>query len=151
MREPQRRSSIGTSHGVRGWLLAVVLTVAACGGGGGGNDSATADFKFGMILVGARNDHGWSQAHYEAGRYVVEQLRLPSDALLVADSVNPADRPGTSIESVVDDMVGRGARLIFATSDDMKDGIAAAAAAHPDVSFIWSTGDSARARAIAPT
>ena len=120
-----------------------MLTAAACGGGSGGSDSATADFKFGMILVGAQNDHGWSQAHYEAGRYVLEQLRLPSDALIVEDNVNPADRPGTSIESVVDDMVGRGARLIFATSDDMKDGIEAAAAAHPDISFIWSSGDSA--------
>ena len=28
---------------------------------------APADFKFGMILVGPQNDHGWSQAHYEAG------------------------------------------------------------------------------------
>ena len=157
MREPQRRRSIGdissrravrsaanlTSQAVRGLLLAVVLTAAACGGGSGGNDSATADFKFGMILVGAQNDHGWSQAHYEAGRYVVAQLRLPSDALIVEDNVNPADRPGISIESIVDDMVGRGARLIFATSDDMKDGIEAAAAAHPDISFIWSSGDSA--------
>jgi simple sugar transport system substrate-binding protein len=59
-----------------------VLTAAVCGGGSGG---ATADFKFGMILVGAQNDHGWSQAHYEAGRYVVEQLHLPSDALMIED------------------------------------------------------------------
>jgi simple sugar transport system substrate-binding protein len=44
---------------------------------------------------------------------------------------------------VVDDMIAQGADLIFATSDDMKDGIEAAAEQHPDVPMIWSSGDSA--------
>ncbi len=124
-----------------GLLLATALVVAACGDDDGGG---TADgFKFGMILVGPQNDQGWSQAHYEAGLYVVEQLGLPADALIVLDKVNTADRPETSIESVVDDMVAQGAQLIFATSDDMKDGIEAAAANHPEVPMIWSSGDSA--------
>ena len=39
------------------------------------------DFKLGMILVGPQNDHGWSQAHFEAGQYVVEQLGLAEDAV----------------------------------------------------------------------
>ena len=33
-------------------------------------------FVFGMLLVGPYNDHGWSQAHYEAGQYVEEKLAL---------------------------------------------------------------------------
>ena len=122
-------------------VLATALVVAACGDDDGGNSAE--GFKFGMILVGPQNDQGWSQAHYEAGLYVVEQLGLPADAMIVLDKVNTADRPETSIESVVDDMVANGAQLIFATSDDMKDGIEAAAAAHPDVPMIWSSGDSA--------
>jgi simple sugar transport system substrate-binding protein len=124
------------------WALALSVTLfaAACGDGG---DGGSKGFKFGMMLVGAQNDHGWSQAHYEAGLYVLQQLHLPADAMIVLDKVNPADRPQTSIESVVDDMIARGARLIFATSDDMKDGIEAAAAAHPKVPMIWSSGDSA--------
>src|SRR5256885_14473094 len=69
--------------------------------------------------------------------------------MLVLDKVTPADRPQTSIESVVDDMVAQGAQLIFATSDDMKDGIEAAAAAHPEVPMIWSSGDSAWAEGTA--
>jgi simple sugar transport system substrate-binding protein len=101
------------------------------------------DFKFGMILVGAQNDRGYSQAHYEGGQYVLEQLGLPEDAMIVLDKVNTTDRPDTTIEAVVDDMLAQGAQLIFATSDDMRDGILAAAAAHPDVPMIWSTGDSA--------
>ena len=40
-------------------------------------------------------------------------------------------------------MVSQGAQLVFATSDDMRDGILAAAAAHPEVPMIWSSGDSA--------
>lgn len=125
---------------VWGLALLVALAAAACSDH---DDGGTEGFKFGMILVGSQNDHGWSQAHYEAGLYVVEQLRLPTDAMIVLDKVNPADRPNTSIESVVDDMVAQGAQLIFATSDDMKDGIEAAAAAHPEVPMIWSSGDSA--------
>ncbi len=96
--------------------------------------------KIGMILVGPQDDRGWSQAHFEGGQYLQEQLGAE---LIVIDSVNPADRPDTSVEQVVDDMVAQGAQLIFATSDDMKDGILAGAAAHPDVPMIWSSGDSA--------
>lgn len=123
--------------------LAVALTLIA--GACGGDDDVTApeDFKIGMLLVGPQNDRGWSQAHYEAGQYVLEQLGLPESALIVLDKVNTADRPETTIEAVVDDMVAQGAGLIFATSDDMKDGILAAAANHPDVPMIWSSGDSA--------
>jgi simple sugar transport system substrate-binding protein len=93
-----------------------------------------------MILVGPENDRGWSQAHFEAGEYVEE---LTGAKMISLDTVNPADRPETSVEQVVDDMVSQGAQMIFATSDDMKDGIEAAAAAHPDIPMIWSSGDSA--------
>jgi len=95
---------------------------------------------FGMILVGPENDRGWSQAHFEAGQYVEEKTGA---TMISLDSVNPSDRPETSVEQVVDDMIEQGASLIFATSDDMRDGIEAAAAAHPDVPMIWSSGDNA--------
>ena len=124
-----------------GLVLATSLVVAACGDDDGGGSAE--GFKFGMILVGPQNDQGWSQAHYEAGLYVIEQLGLSADAMIVLDKVNVADRPETSIESVVDDMVAQGAQLVFATSDDMRDGIEAAAANHPEVPMIWSSGDNA--------
>ena len=57
-------------------VLATALVVAACGDDDGGNSAE--GFKFGMILVGPQNDQGWSQAHYEAGLYVVERLRTAS-------------------------------------------------------------------------
>ncbi len=135
----------GRGRGLRLLILLAVLAVvaAACGddgdggeGDGGGGEAIT----FGMILVGPQNDHGWSQAHYEAGRYVEEQLGA---TMIVLDKVNTADRPETSVEQVVSDMIADGADLVFATSDDMKDGIETAAAEHPDVPMVWSSGDSA--------
>jgi simple sugar transport system substrate-binding protein len=99
------------------------------------------DFTFGMIMVGPENDRGWSQAHFEAGQYV--EANIPGATMISLDSVNSADRPETSVEQVVDDMIDQGAQMIFATSDDMRDGIEAAAATHPDVPMIWSSGDSA--------
>jgi len=102
--------------------------------------AAAEPLTFGMILVGPENDRGWSQAHLEGGQYVEEMLGA---TMIKIDSVNPADRPETTVEQIVDDMVAQGAQLIFMTSDDMKDGAFAAAAAHPDVPMIWSSGDNA--------
>ncbi len=155
----------------RWWVLLMVmaLVMAACGDGDdgavdeetttttttaapGGDDETTTTAEptettapaeplvFGMILVGPQDDRGWSQAHREAGEYLEEKLGAE---MIVIDKVNPADRPDTSVEQVVDDMIDQGAQLVFATSDDMRDGILAAAAAHPDVPMIWSSGDSA--------
>jgi simple sugar transport system substrate-binding protein len=155
----------------RRWLMlltALSLLIAACGGDGGDTTTTTAagaettttaedttttgaeettttaaegePLVFGMILVGPQDDRGWSQAHREAGEYLEANLGAE---MIVLDKVNPADRPDTTLEQVVDDMVAQGAQLIFATSDDMRDGILAAAAAHPDIPMIWASGDTA--------
>jgi len=125
-------------------LAAMALVAAACKSGGGGEATSTPTggkpFVFGMILVGPQNDHGWSQAHFEAGKYMEQQLGAK---MIVIDKVNPSDRPNTTVQQVVSDMIDQGAQLIFATSDDFKDGIEAAAAQHPDVPMIWSSGDNA--------
>jgi len=96
-------------------------------------------FTFAMLLVGPFNDRGWSQAHYDAGLYV--ESKLPEVKMLYLDKVNPADRPGLTMPQLVDDLVEKGARLIIANSDDMKDGIREAAKQHPDVTFIHVSGD----------
>ena len=112
-----------------------VTTTAGDGGAvtttSGGDMMAPEDFQIGMILVGPQTDRGWSQAHYEAGLYVLEQLGLPEENLIVLDKMNTADRPETTIPDVVADMIDQGADVIFATSDDMKDGIEEAAADFP--------------------
>ena len=100
----------------------------------------TQESKIGMILVGPKNDKGWSQAHYEGGEYAASKL---GGEMITVDMVNPADSPDLTIPSVVEDMISQGATIIFATSDDMKDGILEAAEKYPDTDFVWSTGDSA--------
>ncbi len=96
-------------------------------------------FILGMLLVGPYNDHGWSQAHYDAGKYLEE--KVPGLKMIYIDKVNPADRPGITIPQLVDDLVEKGARLVIANSDDMKDGAREAAIHHPETYFIHVSGD----------
>ncbi len=140
-------------------LLAFALLAAACGedtGDGatttaGGEDTATTaaaeGLKFGMILVGPSNDRGWSQAHYEAGQYLEEQLGAE---MIFLDKVNVADLPDKTVDQVAQDMVNQGAQLVFLTSDDMRDGALLAAELNPDIPMIWSSGDNAWAEGEAP-
>jgi len=106
-----------------------------------GRPLLAADYPFGLLLVGPASDHGWSQAHFEAGQ-AMEKL-LPGAKMLYIDKVNPADRPGVTIPMLVDDLVSKGAKLIIANSDDMKDGVREAAAMHPEIQFIHVSGDDA--------
>jgi simple sugar transport system substrate-binding protein len=99
------------------------------------------DFTIGLILVGPYNDKGYSQAQYEGGKYV--EAHMDGAKLIYLDKVNPADRPGLTIPQVADDLIEKGADLIIAGSDDMKDGILEAAAQHPDKMFVHASGDSA--------
>ena len=96
--------------------------------------------KFGMILVGPRDDRGWSQAHFEGGEYVADQLGAE---IIVFDKLNSADSPGITADQVARDMIDQGAQLIVFTSNDFKDGAFLAAEQNPDVAMVWSSGDSA--------
>ncbi len=96
---------------------------------------------FGMILVGPRNDRGWSQAHVEGGTYVEENL--PDSRMIVFESLNSADKPEATLEGVVSDMIADGARLIFTTSDEFEEDTLVVASNNPDVTFINISGDDA--------
>ncbi|MGD8759588.1 MAG: BMP family ABC transporter substrate-binding protein, partial [Anaerolineales bacterium] len=98
-------------------------------------------FVFGMILVGPKNDRGWSQAHYEGGVYVEENM--PGAEMIVFESLNPADKPEATLEGVVDDMVAEGAQLIFTTSDEFEEDTLGAAENHPEIVIINISGDDA--------
>ena len=100
------------------------------------------EFVFGVILVGPQNDHGWSEAHYSAGKYVEEQI--PNTRMIVFDKLNSADRQGTTLEQVVDDMVGQGAKMILTTSDDFAADTDVVAAKYPNIPFVHISGDHAR-------
>src|SRR5690606_17868983 len=98
-------------------------------------------FIFGMVLVGPQDDHGWSEAHYNAGRYVEE--KIPGTQMIVLESLNSADRPETTLDEVVQNMVDQGAQLILTTSADFEVDTTVVAELYPDVTFVNVSGDDA--------
>jgi simple sugar transport system substrate-binding protein len=100
--------------------------------------AAPKEIIFGMLLVGPYNDRGWSQAHYEAGKYV--EQKLPGAKMLYIDKVNPADRPGTTAFQLAEELVAKGAKVIIFNSDDHKDEAIKFAKAHPDIVVIHASG-----------
>lgn len=126
-------------------LIVFVVALSACAVPGvGGAPAATptpqaSEITFGLLMVGPYNDHGWSQAHYEAGQYV--EKHVPGAKMVYVDKVNPADRPGTTPAQLAEDLVAKGAKLVIFNSDDMKDSATEFAKAHPDVFVIMASGD----------
>lgn len=117
-------------------LTVFALVLSACGAQA--TDEPKEQFVFGMLLVGPYNDNGWSQAHYEAGKYVEEKLGAK---MIYLDKVNPADRAGTTPDQLAEELVAQGAKLVIFNSDDMKDASTAFAKANPEVFVIMASGD----------
>ena len=102
-------------------------------------ETAAEEFVFGMLLVGPYNDRGYSQAHYEGGLYVEENV--PGTKMVYLDKVNVADRPGTTPAQLAEELVDKGAKMVVFNSDDMKDSAHEFAAANPDIIVIHASGD----------
>lgn len=117
--------------------LALMIVLSACAPAATPTPEAK-PFTFGMLLVGPYNDNGWSQAHYEAGKYVEEKLGA---TMIYLDKVNPADRPGTTPDQLAQELVDQGAQLVIFNSDDMKDASTTFAKANPDIKVIMASGD----------
>jgi len=97
------------------------------------------EFVFGVVLVGPKDDRGWSQAHYEGGLYVEENL--PGAKMLVAEKINAVDSPETTLADVVALFAEEGAKIVFTTSDAFEEDTAALAPQYPDIIFINVSGD----------
>ena len=122
-------------------IIGVLLAALCCIAAPGIARETTKTFTFGLLMVGPANDHGWSQAHFEAAKEIEKEVAHTK--MLYIDKVNPADRPGITIPMLVDDLVSKGAKLIIGNSDDMKDGMREAALMHPDIYFLHISGDDA--------
>jgi simple sugar transport system substrate-binding protein len=99
------------------------------------------DFTFGLLLVGPKNDHGWSQAHYDAALYL--QGKIPGAKMLYLENVysgSPA-YPGLTTSQLAQQLVDQGAKLVIFNSDDMKDEATKFAQAHPEIYVIMASGD----------
>jgi len=104
-------------------------------------DQPATETQFGMLMVGPYNDHGWSEAHYNAGLYV--EQKIAGTKMIQVDKVNTADRPGTTGVQLAEDVISKGAKVVIFNSDDMKDDAINFAKAHPDIWVIHASGDSA--------
>lgn len=98
-------------------------------------------FVFGLVLVGPKDDHGWSEAHYNGGKYVEENIE--GSRMLFVESLNPDAQPDKSLGDVVDEMVAEGADMIFVTSDDFSADTTFTASRYPDLPFVHVSGDHA--------
>lgn len=121
--------------------LSVSVLLAACNNTTNPQSEQEDNFKVGLVLVGPRNDAGWSQTHYEAIEYV--QQKIPDVTLDYVDKVNPGDRPNVKGSQVADDLIAKGADLIIFNSDDLKDDALETASKYPNIPVIHASGDSA--------
>ncbi len=117
-------------------LLAVLLSGCSAGG------QSQEEFVFGVVLVGPYNDHGYSEAHFKAAEYAQEKLE--NVRFIYLDKMNAADRPNTTLEQVIDDMINEGADMILTTSDDFAADTDVVAAKYPDIPFVHMSGDHAK-------
>jgi simple sugar transport system substrate-binding protein/basic membrane protein A len=100
-------------------------TAAATGNGPGAGSKAV-----GFIFVGPKDDFGYNQAAYE-GSEAVKQA-FPDLEVITAENVPETDEAARVMES----MISKGAKIIFATSYGHLDAALKVAADHPDVAVV---------------
>jgi basic membrane protein A len=132
------------------FVLLLALVAAACGddddtatsGGDGGGSSGgactvdgatgagTGGTAIGFIFVGPKDDFGYNQAAYQGAKAVEEAC---SDLEVLTLENVPEDDNATR---AMEDMIDKGAKLIFATSYGHLDPALKVAEAHPDVVIV---------------
>jgi basic membrane protein A and related proteins len=110
-------------------LLAACATNSSTAAGPAAAPAApgTGGTKIGFIFVGPKDDYGYNQAAYQGSQQVAKAF--PDLEVLTAENV-PEDDNATR---VMEGMIRKGAKIIFATSYGHKDPALKVAAAHPDV------------------
>jgi basic membrane protein A len=114
-------------------VLALSLLAACSSNDSSASASASSDppgkgsEKVGFIFVGPKDDFGYNQAAYEGSQAVAKAF--PDMEVLTAENV-PEDDSATR---VMESMIKKGAKVIFATSYGHLDPAIKVAEAHPDV------------------
>ena len=117
----------------------LALTITACKPA-----IAPSEAGVGLLLVGPKNDRGWSQAHYDAMLYVQDKLPGLEFQYLENVYVGAGGLPqGVTEADAAADMVSKGAKIIIFNSDAMQDKAIEFAKNNPDIAVIHASGDSA--------
>ncbi len=89
--------------------------------------------KVGMLYVGPVGDHGWTKAHDDSRKYVLETM---SDVEIeFRPSVSPVDAP-----TQIAELISTGHNVIIGTSFDFVGSVQEAALTYPDVDFLVTSG-----------
>jgi basic membrane protein A len=98
--------------GAVGVLVAVAATVTILAVGiGSGSAAKTSPYKVAWIYPGPHNDHGWSQAHDDGRKYVMNALGDKIQTTIKETIAN-----GPQLEQTVASLVQQGYQMIFGTS-----------------------------------
>jgi simple sugar transport system substrate-binding protein/basic membrane protein A len=123
-------------------LVALALTIVACGSnsdtktgaatasGSGGSAPGKGSKAVGFIFVGPKDDFGYNQAAFQGSEAV--KKAFPDMQVLTAENVPETDEAARVMEGMID----KGAKIIFATSYGHLDAAMKVAAAHPDVAVV---------------
>ena len=120
--------------GVAALAVAAVVGLAGCSSPVSAENASSSDgapgtggTAIGFIMVGPRDDYGYNQAVYEASQILADEN--PDLEILTAENVPEDDSAVTTMEQMID----RGAKIIFATSYGHLDAAQQVAEDHPDV------------------
>ncbi len=116
-------------------MLRRTLLAAAAAALTAGAAAADDPTKVGFVLVGPKNDGGWSQHHYESAVKMAEHFG--DDVELVVQESVPE---GADAERVMTQMALSGADIIFTTSFGYMDPTINVGGKFPDVKFEHATG-----------
>ena len=123
--KPTLRAAVGAA--------AVALALAGCSSAAESEEPAADDSAgkdtgaVGFIMVGPKDDFGYNQAVFEGSEVIKDAF--PDLEVLTAENVPEDDTAATTMEQMID----KGAKLIFATSYGHLDAALKVAEAHPDV------------------
>ena len=93
-----------------GMILATMAVVATAlvAAGAGSAKKTTSPYKVAWILVGPKNDGGWSQAHYDGMLYAQKVLGSKIDV-----TVKENIAVGSQFSQTVSSLVAQGYKMIF--------------------------------------
>jgi basic membrane protein A len=98
------------------------------------SDSSTASGTVGFIMVGSHSDYGYNEAVYDASQKLAKAD--PNVKVITADNIPETD----AVTQTMQQMVDKGAKVIFATSYGYFSYAEKFATAHPDVIVLHQGG-----------